>query len=406
MTGGCSVAHVTTVGDALEFLLKNQLGAIARAGFDVAGVSAPGPVDASLRAIGVRHIAAPFVRATSLTPWSDLRLCAELVRMFRRERFAIVHTHTAKADLYAAMAARAAGVPFVVTTLHGFYFHDLMPPRTRRFYVALARLGMSCCDVVLSQNPEDVETALRERICTASKIELLGNGIDVVRFDRSRLDPAEIRRRRAELGIADGVPVIGFVGRLVAEKGVFELLAAAAIVRARFPTARLLVVGGVDRAKRDAIHPEAAARYGIADMCVFAGHRNDLPELYASMDVFALPSHREGFPRTPMEASAMGIPVVATNIRGCRSVVDDGRTGLLVPLNEPAGLAAAIIALLADSTRARSMASEGRRTALERFDERRVFAKVLETYQRLLDSSSRPSDSQRRTAVALRSRSW
>ena len=389
MTGARSVAHVTTIGDSLEYLLRNQLGAIARAGFDVAGVSAPGTVEATLRAIGVRHLAAPFVRATKLTPLSDAWLFAELVRMFRRERFTIVHTHTAKPDLYAALAARAARVPIVVTTLHGFYFHDLMPKRTRRFYANLARIGMSSCDVVLSQNPEDVETAVRERICPPSKIDLLGNGIDVVRFDRARLDPAEVRRRRAELGIADGAPVIGFVGRLVAEKGIHELFEAAGAVRRRFPTTRLLLIGAVDRAKRDAISPETASRYGLADMCIFPGHRNDLPELYAVMDVFALPSHREGFPRTPMEASAMGLPVVATNIRGCRTAVDDGRTGLLVPLKDAARLGEALAALLADPLRARGLGAEGRRAAVDRFDERRVFAKVLETYERLLSDRNR-----------------
>ena len=380
-------AHVTTIAESLAVLLGSQLGAIGAAGYDVAGISAPGP---AARSLGVRHIAVPFVRSTGLTPFSDLRALSALLRIFRRERFTIVHTHTAKPDLYAAIAARVAGVPIVVSTLHGFYFHDLMPRRKRRFWVALARLGMRFCDAVLSQNPEDVETAVRERICPPGKIELLGNGIDVVRFDRVRVDEAAVARLRAELGLQAGWPVVGFVGRLVAEKGVLELLQAAREVRAAHPRVRLLLVGMFDQAKRDAVSAEAAAAHGVADICTFAGHREDMPELYSLMDLLVLPSHREGFPRTPMEAAAMGVPVVATDIRGCRTAVEDGRNGVLVPLKNAAALAGAMASLLGDPERCRAMGREGRLIALERFDERAVFAKVLATYERLLAAKGLP----------------
>jgi len=378
------VAHVTTIADSLEALLANQLHAIRAQGFDVAGVSAAGRAVQALERSGIRHVPVPFVRATGLTPWSDLRAFAELVRVFRRERFTIVHTHTAKPDLYAAMAARVAGVPIVVTTLHGFLFHDLTPPNKRRFYAGLARLGMRCCDVVLSQNPEDVDTARRDHICAPDKIEVLGNGIDLTRFDRARADEARRTALRADLGIASDAPVIGFVGRLVEEKGVLDLFEAMRLLRASHPRARLLLIGMIDDAKQDAIRPATAERHGVADMCIFTGHRRDLPELYSLMDVSVLPSHREGFPRTPMEASAMGVPVVATNIRGCRTAVEDGRTGLLVPVRDPIALARALRSLLDSPDRRRAMGAEGRLVAHQKFDERVVFDKVLSTYQRLL----------------------
>ncbi|MCW5800888.1 MAG: glycosyltransferase family 4 protein [Deltaproteobacteria bacterium] len=379
-----SVAHVTTIADSLELLLLDQLRAIRGAGYTVTGLSAAGPATAVLARAGIPHLAVPFVRASGLTPLADLRALGHLVRTFRRERFAVVHTHTAKPDLYAAIAARAAGVPIVVTTLHGFYFHDDMPRRTRRLFVHLARAGMACCDAVLSQNPEDIDTAIRERICPPSKIALLGNGIDVERFDRARIPAATTADLRRELGIPPGAPVVGFVGRLVAEKGVPELLAAAAAVRARVPDVRFLFVGWHDRAKQDAIDPSAAARHGIADRCVFTGHRRDIPELMSAMDLFVLPSHREGFPRTVMEASAMGLPVIATRIRGCRTAVDDGETGVLVPPRDPGALATAIAEILGAPDRARAMGRAGRRLATARFDQRTVFATVLATYERLL----------------------
>ena len=390
-----SVAHVTTIAESLKLLLLNQLRGIDAAGYAVTGLSAGGPTTEDLAAAGLRHIEVPFARSTRLTPGADLRALVHLVRLFRRERFTIVHTHTAKPDLYAALAARIAGVPIVVTTLHGFYFHDEMPAGKREMFARLAQIGMACCDAVLSQNPEDVATATRERICDPAKLELLGNGIDLARFDRSRVSDAANSRLRRELEIPDEALVIGFVGRLVEEKGVLELFEATKLIRSRFPNVRLLLVGWSDRAKHDAIDRATATRYGIDDICVFTGHRDDTPELFSLMDVFALPSHREGFPRTVMEAAAMGVPSVATNIRGCRTAVDDERSGVLVPVRDPSRLAEALGALLSDPARRRRMSDDARRLARERFDEKRVVEIVLSTYRRLLSARGLPVPSAR-----------
>jgi glycosyltransferase involved in cell wall biosynthesis len=142
-------------------------------------------------------------------------------------------------------------------------------------------------------------------------------------------------------------------------------------------------VGPVDT-KSDALTPDTAREYGIADVSHFLGMRRDMPELYSLMDVFVLPSHREGFPRAPMEAAAMRLPCVVTDIRGCRETVEQGRNGLLVPLGNTGALADAIVQLLTNRERARRMGEEGRRMAAERFDERTVFEKVESEYARLL----------------------
>ena len=199
-----------------------------------------------------------------------------------------------------------------------------------------------------------------------------------------------IAHKRAEVGLPVGAPVVGFVGRLVREKGLLELFAAAGFVREQVPDVRFLFIGPVDTHKLDALTPDTTQKYGIADICHFLGMRQDMPELYALMDVFVLPSHREGFPRSPMEASAMQVPCVVTDIRGCREAVDQGRNGLLVPLGDVQALADAIIELLTDREKAHCMGEEGRRMALERFDERRVFEKVKAEYARLLREKGLP----------------
>lgn len=375
------IAHITTIDLSLRVLLLNQLRAIADAGYDVTGISADGPHVRAVEEAGIRHIAVPMTRR--MAPLADLVSLIRLYRVMRRERFTIVHTHNPKPNLFGQIAARAAGVPVVLSTVHGYYFHDRMPPLRRRVLILLEKLAARCSHLILSQSREDVETAVEEGIAPRDRVELLGNGIDVTRFDRATLSDDVLRATRRELGIPDGAPVVGFVGRLVAEKGILELMEAAREILRRFPTAKFLLVGPRDPEKADAINPELTARLGLGDALVFAGMRQDMPAMYALMDVFALPSHREGFPRSPMEASAMGVPCVVTDIRGCREAVVSGENGVFVPPRDAPALADAIIALLADPARAAALGRAGVRFAALRFDERRVFAHVLEAYERL-----------------------
>jgi glycosyltransferase involved in cell wall biosynthesis len=380
--GPATVAHVTTVDLSLRYLLLGQLGAIRERGYGVTGISSPGPDVPVLEAHGLSHEAVSMTRR--FTPLQDLRSLLRLYRVMRRHRFTIVHAHTPKPGLLAQVAARLAGVPVVVNTLHGFYFHDRTPPSARRFYVALERIAARCSDVILSQNEEDIETAIRERIARPDQIRHLGNGIDLFRFDPARLAPEARRRTRTALGIAADAPVVGFVGRLVGEKGIHELFGAARTICDRLPAARILLVGPHDPEKPDHVTRDAASRLGLADACVFTGFRQDMPELYRAMDVFVLPSHREGFPRAPMEASAMKLPCVVTDVRGCRQVVTHGLNGFLVPVGDAPALAEAVLAVFADPDLARRLGEEGRHRALVEFDERRVFATVLAEYERLL----------------------
>lgn len=383
-----SVAHITTVDLSLRYLLLNQLRSIQEAGYQVVGISSPGSDVPFIEAAGIRHISIPITR--NLTPLADLRSFWRLYRIMGRERFTIIHTHTPKPGFLGQIAAKMAGVPIIINTLHGFYFHDHMHPALRRFYITLEKIAARCSDVILSQNREDIETAIREGICPPEKIKHLGNGIDIQRFDLANLSWQDVVHKRLEVGLPDGAKVVGFVGRLVREKGLLELFAAARIVREQVPDVRFLFVGPVDTVKSDALTPDTAQQYGIADICHFLGMRQDMPELYALMDVFVLPSHREGFPRAPMEASAMKVPCVVTNIRGCREVVEHNRNGLMVPLGDVQALADAIVKLLSDREKAQRMGEEGRRMAETLFDEKLMFARVKTEYVRLLEAKGLP----------------
>ncbi|MCB0164902.1 MAG: glycosyltransferase family 4 protein [Anaerolineae bacterium] len=376
------VAHITTIDLSLRYLLLNQLTSIRAAGYQVSGIAAPGPDVPALEAAGLHFIPLPMTR--NVTPLADLLALWRLVRLLRRERFTIVHGHTPKAELLGQLAARLAGVPVVVDTFRGIYYRPDMHPLWRKLFIGMARLAAGCADRVLSQSQEALQMALDEGICPPHKIQFLGNGIDIQRFNRSRLEPGQLDPLRREFNLAAGQPVVGFVGRLVREKGISELLQAAQQIKQQWPEVKFLLVGPIDADKPDALTPAVADQYGLGQACVFTGLRQDMPQLYALMDIFVLPSHRESFPRSPMEASAMAVPCVVTDIPGCREAVIHGQNGLLTPLADADALTAAISRLLSHPEHARRMGHQGRRLAEERFDERLIFAKVIAVYAELL----------------------
>ena len=381
-TAAPRVAHVTTVDLSLRYLLLNQLERIRDEGYEVVGISADGPDVVEVEARGIPHFAVPMTRR--FTPLADLRALWALTRLMRRERFDVVHTHTPKAGLLGQLAARLSGVPVVVNTLHGFYFHEGTKPLPRRFYIWMERIAAQCSDTILSQNKEDIATAIEEHIAKPDLLKWLGNGIDVRRFDRRRLPDDALFALRREIGHDPDRPGVGFVGRLVEEKGIPDLLEAAKLLLGDVPDVQLLIVGPYDEEKPDALRPDVAERYGLSERCHFLGMRHDMPELYALMDVLVLPSYREGFPRAPMEASAMGVPAVVTDIRGCREAVEHEVNGLRFPVGDAPALAEALASILTDDARRLEMGRAGRAMAEEQFDEQKVFDRVLQEYERLL----------------------
>jgi glycosyltransferase involved in cell wall biosynthesis len=376
------VAHVAAVDMTLRYLLLNQMRSIQAAGYDVMGISAPGPDVPAVEETGVRHVPLPVTRR--FAPLADLAALWRLYRIFRRDRFTIVHTHTPKGGLLGQYAALLARVPVRVHTIHGLYFPGHMKPRHRWAYVLLERITMRFSHLNLSQNAEDIPVAVAEKICAPDRIALLGNGIDLARFDPATQTPERRAATRAALGVSAEHKVVGMVARFVAEKGYREMLRAAQIINRTVPHARFIFVGPVEAAKGDGLDPCIVDEMGLTDIVRFLGQRDDMPDLYAAMDVLALPSYREGFPRAPMEAAAMGVPTVATAIRGCRQTVADGVTGHLVPPRDAEALAAALLDLLTDDAKRLAFGRAAREKALAEFDERVVFARIEQAYASLL----------------------
>lgn len=373
------LAHITTADISLRFLLFDQLRAFRRAGFEVIGISAPGPWVQDLEREGVRHAAIPsFRRRWAL--FADARALAGLLAAMRRYRPVIVHTHTPKGRMLGRVAARVAGVPIVVNTFHGLYGVEGSALR-RGLFLWLERLAARWSDFEFCQSREDLDTLHRARVADPSRSAYLGNGVDLTRFDPARVDGRNIRAR---LGIHSDAVVVGTVGRLVWEKGYREFFTMAEQLRRLNPGIVMLAVGPHEPGKRDAIPAQVIDDLERRQMVRFLGMRTDMPQLYAAMDVFVLPSYREGFPRSAVEAAAMGRPLVLTGIRGCREVVTDGENGYLVPVRDVETMVDRVRRLISDPALRARFGAASRRRALAEFDEQRVIATTVDVYNHLL----------------------
>ncbi len=375
------LVHLTTTDMSLDWLLRPQLLAFQESGFEVIAMSAPGPHVASLEAAGITHCAIPAL-SRSMAPGNDLKAFGQLYRAFRRLRPTIVHTHNPKPGVLGRIAARAAGVPVVVNTVHGLYALPEDRLTKRVMVYGAERVAAACSDLELLQNPEDLPV-LRRLGVPHDRLTVLGNGIDLRRFDPTARDPATRQRLRDELGIAPHTVVIGAVGRLVWEKGYRAVFEAAR--RMTNADCAFVVVGPSEPDKAGALTEsdrEAAESMGVR----FLGARLDMVDVYSMFDVYVLGSHREGYPRSAMEASAMGLPVVATDIRGCRQVVVDGATGSLVPVDDADRLTRALSRLVESSELRERQGQAARERALRHFDDRTVVNTTLRAYDRLLST--------------------
>lgn len=302
---------------------------------------------------------------------SHLRSLRLLRRLMKQERFDIVHVHTPIAGLLGRLAARSVRTPLIVYTAHGFYFHDDMAPWLRRIVIGLERWGGRLSDQILCVSREDEKGAVELGIAGKDRVHYIGNGVDEERF--SPAPDSRVRDEMAErLGVPNDGPWIGIVGRLVPEKGYREFFGALPRVLESHPAARFLVMGEKlesDRVDSREIFRDQLVRSGVRDHVHFLGHRYDIEAILSVLDLFVLPSYREGLPVSILEAMSCSVPVVTTRVRGCRELVTDGETGWLVPTRSASALAEAMTAALDDPARARRFGAAGRERVLRGFRE-------------------------------------
>lgn len=367
------ICQLCAVDFTMARLLLPLCSAMQDAGHEVVAICSDGPLLDRVRQAGIRCRPVPIER--SMNPVAALRSAAAVARVMREESFDLVHVHTPVAGLIGRLAAWRAGVPVIAYTAHGFYFHEHMGALRRNAFVAAEWLAGRVTDVLMTQSQEDAAFARARRLISGPVIEAIGNGVDATRFGPATREERAATRR--ELGTPDDAVVITMVGRLVGEKGYPELFEAM-----RGNDAHLWVAGArLASDHADTVDAALAMVAGDPDLNArihLPGERDDVPRLLAASDIFTLPSHREGMPRSIIEAMMTGLPVVATDIRGSREEVVDGETGLLVPVRDAGALGGALAALTADPARRTAMGAAGRTRALALYDETRVIARQLE----------------------------
>jgi len=321
-----------------------------------------------------------------ITPLTDLAALVKLVRLFRRVRPTIVHTHTLKAGLLGMLAAWFARVPIRVYHLHG-----LMYPSKSGFSRSLAR-WTEMYIARLAHRVICVGRSVMARACadggfdpdtTTVLVEGSANGLDALtRFNPDLVSERDRTDVRAALACPEKALLVGFVGRIARDKGIEELVAAWRSLRTEYPELHLIMVGPFEQ--ETPVASETVELIESDPRIYRLGWIHDMPRIYAALDLVVLPSYREGFPYVPLEAAAMGLPVVATRVGGCEDVVVDGKTGTLIPPRDATALEEALRAYLRDPDLRRTHGAAGRARVVEDFRREPIWEALFDEYCNLM----------------------
>jgi glycosyltransferase involved in cell wall biosynthesis len=335
-----------------------------------------------------------------LSPVHDLRSAWALYREMRRLRPDIVHTHSSKAGILGRAAARAAGVPVIVHTIHGFGFNDRQPQPLRAALVGLERLVAPWTTHVIAVSSAHIEAGAALGIVDRGRSSVIRSGVHLEAFRSAarRYPSPRMAPLRRELRLPEGAPLVGMVACLKPQKAPLDFVEVAARVLAGFPAAHFVIAG--DGELRSAVE-RRAAELGIAGRLHLLGWRRDIPEIMAALDVAVLTSLWEGLPRVVPEAIAAGRTVVATAVDGTAEILRDGDNAFVAPPGDRAALAGGVLRLLGDPDAGIAMAARAI-PLLEEFDIDAMVRAQADLYRRLL--AERSGVGMRGPANAARSR--
>jgi glycosyltransferase involved in cell wall biosynthesis len=311
---------------------------------------------------------------------AEVRTFWEILQLFKKEQPDIVHLVTIKPVLFGGIAARLAGVPAVVAAISGlgyvFIAKGWKAKTVRSCVAGLYRLALGKRKLqVICQNPDDRETLVRAAGLSLHKVAMIpGSGVDLSAYTPTPLP--------------QGVPVVVMAARLLADKGVYEFIAAAQLLRKRGVDARFLLAGEPDPGNPASVKAEELLAWRSAGTVEILGQRDDIIGLFAASSLVVLPSYREGLPRVLIEAAASGRAVVTTDVPGCRDAVVQDQTGILVPPRDTVALADAIQCLLEDAELCARMGQAGRILAEEKFSIEKVVAAHMLIYRNLIGNVS------------------
>lgn len=314
----------------------------------------------------------------SINIFNDGFAVFSLYRLFRKERFDIVHTHTAKAGVLGRIAARCANVPHIIHTPHGHNFYGYFGPFISKMIVILEGFIAHITNKVIALTELEKKELVEFKVTQSEKIVVINSGLELDRYRKTNID---VRGKREQLKAEQDTTLIGMIGRLEPVKGPGYLIEAAKLVIEKFPKAKFLIVGdGTLRYKLESCCKDL----GVFDKFIFTGWREDIPEILSVLDILVLPSLNEAVGRVLIEAGACGIPVVATNVGGVPGIVKDNETGILVPPKSSEALAHAIIALLKDEDKRQKMGEVAKNWIDDKFSSHRMVERISNLYIELM----------------------
>jgi glycosyltransferase involved in cell wall biosynthesis len=381
--------RLTTVPLSLKYLIKGQP-CFMSAFFEVICVSS-GPKDELKEVADAEGVAVRQINMTrQITPFKDLKSVWKLYKLFKKEKPAIVHTHTPKAGIVGMLAANLAGVPVRLHTVAGL---PLMESQGLKRFVldTVEKLTYSFATKVYPNSKGLEEFILNHRFTNKSKVKMIGNGssngIDTTFFNSSLYTEDPKQKLRAQLGISKEDFVFVFVGRLVSDKGINELVNAFNWLTSqpvnRSTHYKLLLVGPLET-ELDPLQDQTLNEIESNPTIITTGFQPDVRLYFAISNALVFPSYREGFPNVVMQAGAMGLPSIVTDINGCNEIIEDGKNGLIIPPKDTKALQEKMLRLVEDEQLYKHLASNSREMITSRYEQKLVLEALLEEYKRLL----------------------
>lgn len=377
------IIQICAIDGTMDILLRELYKISVKEGYEVIGICSYGEKTKKLIDEGFNIKNINIDRSINII--GNFKTVIQLYKFFKKEKPDIVHVHTPVAAVLGRVASKLARVPLTIYTAHGFYFHENMSKLAYTLCFNIEKfMGRFFTDYIFTQSSEDAEVAKKNKFLPKNKILAIGNGVDVFgKFNKEKISSLDIENLKREFDIKEDDKVVSFIGRMVREKGILDLLEGFNSLEDE--NVKLLVVGDVVQGDRDIECSKLIEKYRNDKNIIFTGKRSDINVLLHISDVFCLPSYREGMPRSIIEAMASECAVIATNIRGSREEVVNGVTGYLVDLNSPKQIKEKIEILINNEKVLESMKEKGRIRSEELYDEKKVVYKQLSIFNKLLE---------------------
>lgn len=375
--------RITTIPLSLEVLLKGQHRFMSNH-FEVIGVSSKGEeIERVQKEEGIRVVELEMTR--TIAPLSDLKSLWKFYKLCKKEKPVIVHSHTPKAGIVGMLGAKLAGVPVRLHTVAGLPLMEVTGGK-RKLLDFVEKLTYRSATKIYPNSKGLYDFILENKYTSESKLHVISegssNGIDTSHFDPKLFDELQKKSLREELYFKQKDFVYVFVGRLVEDKGINEMIAAFKEVNQKNPSTKLLLVGFLEP-ELDPLLPESVKEIEENPNIVFVGFQKDVRPYFAISDALVFPSYREGFPNVVMQAGAMGLPSIVSDINGCNEIIVEGKNGTIIPVKNEDALYNAMLKFIEDKTFYNQLKQNARTMIANRYEQQVVWEAILEEYQSL-----------------------